>query len=266
MRPEAPGRDLLAPEPVQRAVEDGFRRALLLDDRAPLLGLIAEGGVPAARRLAVHRNTFFGFLVETLAAAYPVVSRLVGTAFFRGAGVAYIRAEPPDRPQLSAYGGGFADFLESFAPARGLPYLSDVARLEWARIEAVFAADAEPLDATALQAVAIADYPRLRFCPHPTLRLVSSPWPIQRLWQAHQCEPVEPVELEAGGDLVLVLRPGLVVAAVVLSPGDAALIRAICAGATLEQAAVAAATPGFNLQAALAGHLTRGSFTGFTIA
>jgi len=33
---------------------------------------------------------------------------------------------------LAEYGDGFADFLAGFAPAQSLPYLADVARLEWA--------------------------------------------------------------------------------------------------------------------------------------
>ena len=42
---------------------------------------------------------------------------------------------------LNELGGHLADFLPAFAPARELPYLADVARLEWLVHKAHYAAD-----------------------------------------------------------------------------------------------------------------------------
>ena len=38
----------------------------------------------------------------------------------------------PPQPVLAEYGAGFPDFVADYEPARGLPYLADVARLDWA--------------------------------------------------------------------------------------------------------------------------------------
>jgi hypothetical protein len=163
------------------------------------------------------------------------------------------------------YGAKFADFLDSFPPASGLPYLPSVARLEWARVEACFAADQTPLNPARLAEYPASLYPELVFRLHPSLRLVCSSWPVLLLWQAHQQEPVSPVDVTSGGEAVLVLRPDLEVTMTRLSPGDAALITAIANGNTLAAAAASAydVEPEFDLQAALADHLERGRFCGW---
>ena len=63
----------------------------------------------------------------------------------------FVREQPPRSPLLAIYGDEFADFIAAFEPARELPYLADVARLEAARTRAYHAADATPLDAGRLR-------------------------------------------------------------------------------------------------------------------
>jgi hypothetical protein len=252
-----------------RELQDAFRRGVLEGDDADARALIASDAIPAERRLAIYRNNTFGSLVTVLQAAFPVVCRLVGEPFFRQAAAAFVRAAPPRVPQLLAYGDAFPDFLAGFPPARSLPYLADTARLEWARQEALFAADAAPLAPDAVAPDALAAVPPetvagLGFELHPSARLVASRFPILRIWQANQPEnaTVPRVDVTAGGEAVLVLRPDGAVHSHLLSPGDLALVKALDDGAPLAVAAAraAAAESGFDLQQALAGHLTRGTF------
>lgn len=251
-------------------LQAAFGQALLAGGAGPLAAALVSDRITAERRFAVHVNTFHSLLADVLEAAFPVVCQLVGTAFFRMAARAFVAGQPPTEPHLAVYGGGFADFLAGFPPAVSVPYLPCVARLEWARVEAYFAADATPLDPASLQALSPAVCPALVFTLHPSARLIRSPWPVVGLWRAHQRQPVAPVDLAAGGEVALVLRPDAVVEVFALGSGDAALIDAIAGGATLAAAAAAAAAlerePDFDLQATLAGHLSRGSFSGYVLA
>jgi hypothetical protein len=248
-----------------------FQRAVL-DDLAAGPGEAARVdaflATPLDRaRFAVHRNNTLASLELVLGAAFPVVRRLVGDAFFRKASWDFVRAHPPAAPRLYAYGGGFGPFLAAYAPAASEPYLGDVAALEWARTEAYFAADATPLAPSALEGIAREDYAALRFVLHPSARLVCSDCPILAIWQANQPEEEDPAppDLERDGERVLVLRPALTVGSAALSPGDATLLAAMMAGRTLVEAAEAAVRvePGLDLEGALAAHLGRGTFTGF---
>ncbi len=247
-------------------VQARFRAAIVGGDDAPLLGLVdGPAGVSLARRIAVHRNTYFGSLIEALAAAYPVAEWLVGSAFFRAAARRFIEASPPRKPDLAGYGGGFGAFLDAFPPAASLPYLGDVGRLEWARVEATFAADAEPLDPAGLGTTAPEDVGRLVFTLHPTARLVASAWPVQTIWDAHKADDAGLVDLNAGGETVLVVRPRERMLALRLDGAEHAFLAALADGRTLADAAEAAG-PHLDLMATLGRHLGEGTFAAARVA
>jgi hypothetical protein len=251
-----------------REMQQAFLNGVFAGDKACALDhIVDDGQIGAARRFSIYHDNAFISLGKTLAVHFPVIERLVGEAFFRYAAHEYIRAHPPRVPQLLAYGDGFAEFIGAFEPARSVPYLGDVARLEWARNEALFAADAPPINADALRAYPADRYGDLKFELHPTVRWVGSPWPIQTIWQANQEETVPRVDVHAGGETALVLRPGHKVINVAITAGDAAMMEALKAGRTLEEAADVGTgiDTGFDLQAALVGHLKRGTFISATL-
>jgi hypothetical protein len=201
----------------------------------------------------------------------------MGEPFFRLAALSFVRAYPPRQRRLSAYGARFPAFLERFGPTRKLPLLSDLARLEWARNESFFAADAPPLDVPSLRDVPQDRYPQLRFTPHPSVRLLASRFRVLDIWEGHRAESGAPREAfvtvnaippAADGQQLLVVRPGLELRTTVLSRGELTLLLAVSAGAQLGQAAAAAASiePGINLQAKLAAHLSLGTFSRFVVS
>jgi hypothetical protein len=115
-----------------------FARAVLAGEVPG--ALLARGHVPAAQAIQVHRNTVIGALVNALRLTYPSVDALVGEAFFDQAAANFAQSHPPARGRLVGYGEGFIDFLAEHVPS--LPYLPDVARLDWAMDRATLAPDA----------------------------------------------------------------------------------------------------------------------------
>jgi hypothetical protein len=235
----------------------------LLDGGLPVpAGLRAWNGSDAARRFAVHRNNVVASLVDALADTFPVVQELVGAEFFRAMAGVFVRAQPPRSPLLAQYGERFPAFVEGFAPARSLPYLADVARLEWARLSALHAADAAPLDANAAQAAMAAgeSVAEWAFACHPALRLLHARHAAVSLWAAHQGEGdlahVDPFAPEAA----LIVRPHWEVSVVRCDPATVAFAHALQTGARFGAAAsLAAAVPGFDLTASLCLLLAHGA-------
>jgi hypothetical protein len=90
-----------------------------------------SGRVQAADALHAHRNTVLGALSHVLRQAYPAIDRLVGEAFFDRMAVAWARTQPPVEPQLAGYGAGFAEFVAGFQGVEALPFIAELARLEW---------------------------------------------------------------------------------------------------------------------------------------
>lgn len=244
------------------ARQSAFAAALLDPMRPPPAGITSARGDSDAARFAVYRNNVVVSLVKALGARFPVVERLVGPEFFHGTARAFVIDERPSSPLLFEYGDGFPDFVAAFAPARKLPYLADVARIEAAWTRAYHARDATPIDAAALAARDGEGLAALRLAPHPAAALIASAHPAGSIWAAHQRQPVEPIG-EWRAETVLVLRPGMEVSMRILPPRDAAFAAALLRGDRLGEAAQAAAEagPDFDFGTALVGLVSAGAFT-----
>jgi hypothetical protein len=219
-----------------------MRRTLLEGRSDPeLLALLADPPEQRERRLAVYRNNVRHALSSVLEAAFPVVRQLIGAECFTATALAFVVEHPPRRPALYEYGGDFPAFLGRFRPLAELPWLADVARLEWARNEALFAAEREPLTPARLAAVPPAELPHLRLAPQPSARWLESPWPIHAIWGAHQPAggPLEAVDLERA-ETVLVWRQHGAVRQRLLTGGELALLAAFAAQQPLAEAVDAA--------------------------
>ena len=249
------------------AHEGDFARALLGADATVPVALKGCAGNPPARRFAVYRNNVYASLIDVLASRFPASEKLVGKEFFRAMGRLHVEKTPPTSAVLLHYGADFADFVAAFPPAAAVPYLADVARLEWARHKAYHAADAEPLRQDALAAFVLqAD--QVTLVLHPSLQLVRSAYPVITIWSLAVRDPRdEPVQLPAGGEVALVVRPALDVEVRCLPEGGPAFIQALTDGATLLDAASRASqeAPAFDLAAALAGLMTSGAIVGASI-
>ena len=238
--------------------------AAALRDRSPD-AVPAGFSEAAARRFRVYRNNVRVALIEALAAAYPAVLRLVGEPFFQNMAGIHAAEEPSRERTLNLYGERFADFIAGFAPARELPYLADVARLERAVLEARHAADAPALDPAALTALG-AGLASARLTPHPATRLVRSEYPVAEIWRANTGDtpPDGELAVEAGAAGALVVRPALAVSVESLDLGRCAFAEALLTGGDLAAAHAAAASreEEFDVIPAFRDLLAAGAFAG----
>lgn len=250
-------------------IQRDFSNVVLHESRQAPAGIIANGLEPS-QRLAIYRNNTLIGLTEALRDVYAVVNRLVGERFFNRLAQAYMLDCPPRSGCLLAFGGQLAGFLSDFAPAQGLPYLPDMARLEWYCHEAYHEADATGLDVSLLAGVLADLYGELQFKLHPTARFLASGYPLLRIWQSNQSSYTgdDRINLDEGGCRLLVFRPGLEVEIVQLDEAEYCFLTALNAGVTLVEAVEQGytANPGFEVQACLQHWLGRALLTGFSLA
>ena len=240
-----------------------FSAALLDPTLACPQGLRVWNGSDPTARLAVYRNNVISSLCDAVAETFPVVQDLVGVEFFRAMAAVFVRRAPPRSRILSHHGQEFAGFIEQFEPARSVPYLADMARLEMARVRAYHAADATALPSEAVsQALASGDrIGELRLVVHPSVTVVSSDYAVVALWAAHQdggalgtIDPDQPED-------AIVLRTGLDVLVLRSPPGGADFVNALLQSRSLGEASGAsvAATPTFDLATTLALLMSHGA-------
>ena len=221
--------------------QEAFARALLWREEALPAAIVRPGARAPAKRFGIYRNNVFASLIGCLATRFPVVVRLVGEEFFTAMARVFVERHPPTSPALFEYGDEFPQFLTSFAPTKTLPYLPDVARLEWHVATAYHAADAQPIDATALGKLGV-DAPDCGLLLHPSCTILLSHYPVFSIWQTNsRDEVVQPVDASAGGEGALIVRPQFSVEAIQLDTAAYAFISALIAGHVLELAAEVAA-------------------------
>lgn len=251
-------------------LQSAVRAALLDDEEAAAARVVAGDGLDPRARLAIYRHHVFTSLTAALEATYPVVCRLVDARFFGWAAHEFIQAHPPASACLLEYGAGFADFLAGFPACRHLAYLPDVARLEWALSRALHADDHAAIDPAALADLAPSQVEGLTLRLDPSLALLASPWPIDRIWRANQpgADPEVVIDLAASPGARLEVRRLDDDVAFRALPADAhAFRRALLAGHDLAAATAAAraADATFDLAGALRALLDERLVAGFTV-
>ncbi len=244
-----------------QADQADFARALLAAHATPAR-LSTWNGSDVAQRFSVYRNNVIVSLVDALATAFPVVAELVGEDFFRAMARTFVRAHPPRNPLLATYGGDFPDFIAQFAPARGVSYLADVARLETACLQSFHAADAVPLAADDFAAWTPDALLAARARLHPGVRLLASRAAIVSIRAAHtgagDLAAVDPSQPEHA----LVVRPRFDVRVLRIEPAMFAFLQSLERGWSIETAlrAAMALEAAFRPQAALALAASEGVF------
>jgi hypothetical protein len=241
-------------------------RASLVARDSGVCAHVVERDIDAGERLGIYRNTFASVLTTALRLSYPAVHRLVGADFYEGAARSFIERHPPRCACLDDYGSEFPDFLSGFAPASSLPYLPDVARLEWAVNRALHAADAEPLDVRCLAALGEAEQARVTFVPHPSLAFVHVRHPADEIWRAVLGEDdaaLSAIDPAASSAWLLVQRLPAGIKVRRMSESAWRFTAALCAGQPI--AAALAEAGNIDAPALLAEHLAAGRFADFSL-
>lgn len=218
---------------------------------------VVGDSIGAESRLRIYRHHVRHSLTAALAATFPTVQALVGEEFFAGMVRGFIEANMPEQPVLSEYGAGLAGYIAGFEPARAVPYLSDIARLDWAMNLAFHTEPGPVLGAAALGVVPPERLPSLRLRLVDGATLIRSSFPLDRIWRASQPDaPDDKVDLATGGVALLVQGAGFAT----LGPGESAFLATLDGGGSLEQAAEAAAVEdsGFDLSTCFARFLGMG--------
>jgi hypothetical protein len=177
-----------------------------------------------AGRLAIYADAYFWRIREALREDYPRTAAVLGDAGFDGLVRAYLLRHPSRHPSLRYVGACLADFVASAWQGPAPPFLADLARLEWARVEVVDAPDAEPLGAAALHGIAPEAWPHLRFAPVPACEVVRAAWPVHALWAGADAVAPAPTVLR-------VWRQGWAVYHAPMDATEAAAFARLCAGA-----------------------------------
>lgn len=244
-------------------MQDYFSRAVL-DSELQLPSEVKKTlSLDEGQRFNIYRNNVTVGLIDALLVRFPVINLMLGDEFFKAMAHLYIKISPPISPLMMFYGDGFADFIEQFDPAKEWPYLADIARIEAAITHSCHAADTDAMSGEDLAKVTPDALPQLSLTLHPSIRLISSPYPVASLWQAHQKDAADLDDIVWTREDALVSRLHDQVQVFVMPKGGFLFLQTISKGACLEEAfeQANAQEPSFDMSNFLIFALKTGCFS-----
>jgi hypothetical protein len=235
------------------ALQQDISRALLDPERGVPHGIAARTAA-SSERFAIYRNNVIAGLVGALRTRFPAVEKIVGVDYFAALARVFVSGHPPRSPVLLDYCDDFAAFLERFEPARELPYLADVARIESARVRAYHAADDTACAASDLASVPPVRLSHMRIALRDAVRVVRSPHPAVTIWAMNSGKQPLGEIADWRGECALVVRPEREVIVQRIGESEAVFLTALLENAQLGTAVGHAreANPEFDTTRAIA--------------
>jgi len=235
-------------------------------DSSPLLNPSRYGD--QRRRFDVYRNNRVMSLIEALCSTYPTINQLVGDEFFKASATAFINANPPSQPVMAEYGKNFGRFISSLPNTGNLPFLKDIAELEWQRLQAYHCVDSPVLSPAALAEIPPHSLTELRIHCHPALSCIVSKWPIGSILafcaDGSSADPEAHKNVDMStGEAVVITRPRLEVRINKVDQAAALFLNALRNEETLGYSAEVALEydNNFNAGEHLTGLLALGAFS-----
>lgn len=205
--------------------------------------LAVPPGERVATRLAVYVDGYPARLHDALRETFPAVARLLGAARFHALVHRYLRCATLPSYNLNDAGAELPAALAADPLGAELPFLADLAALEWALARAYHARQPAPLTVAELAALAPAAILASGVRWQPSLALCASAWPIHALWAAREAPPgAIDIDLTVA-ERVVVWRCGLAVECALIDAERAAVLDALRRGAAVGAAVAQAADP-----------------------
>lgn len=164
-----------------------------------------DPSISSPARLGIYKNNTMLGLSDVLANAYPIVKRIVGEEFFKTLARYYLKDHPQPTGNRHLFGSELAMFLGNFEPAKALPYLPDIAALEWVHFQASIANDAETLDFDGLTTRISAD-PAFVLALHPSVHVIAQHYNALDIWREHQKDTPDTIQLVQEDHTIVVWR------------------------------------------------------------
>jgi hypothetical protein len=139
---------------------------------------LSNGNFNGKDLIKIYRNNYYITLTSVLSSTYSCIKRLVGKDFFKFLSKQYIDENQPTSGNIINYGDSFANFIANCKQCDSLPYLSDVAKLEFYFEKCYFSKNQE--------------------------FVLDSKYPIIQIWQID--ENSDDLDLNKGGDCIKIYK------------------------------------------------------------
>lgn len=189
---------------IQRAMAGMLRGASSVagdPDQARAAEAMAAGNdrLSPTMQLEIYREQFFLRHLEVLRDDFRAIAHALGAEAFESLARAYLEAYPPRSFSLRDLGRDLATFVAHAAPWSSDSLLLELARTEWAFVEAFDAPDAPLLDLASVAALSEDEWQAVRIVLQPAVQRLFLSYPAHDLRLAVRAAGEDPALLAAIG-------------------------------------------------------------------
>ena len=178
-----------------KALQEAFYNGVFKPEKQHIDEICAEiipcPTLSSRELLSIYRSSILGGMTSALAQIYPVCNKLVGGNYFDRMVAGYLQQYPSGSPDLGNYGEHLSEYITNFPAAQALTYLADVALLEWRWHQALNGEKNVAPETQAISELAgidIENQTNIKFCLISNLQLLTSPYPVDKIWMTNQAD------------------------------------------------------------------------------
>lgn len=191
-------------------------------------------GVDVGTRLGVYAGGYPARIREALLESFPAVAKILGDGSLASLLERYRPQIPTGWRNLNSVGQTLPSFLISDPLSEELPFLPDLARLEWSVFECFHARLGPPIDLAITANWDLDGWASACIGFQPGVALVQSRWPIHSLREARERDRSEiDVDLVGHPQSVWLYRQGFEVVTELLDEADAGAAHGLLRGEPL---------------------------------
>jgi hypothetical protein len=161
--------------PVAAALAEPEAASLVPPERLSAV-LLPSAGLSAAERIAIYQGMYPLRMAEALQSDYPGLAHFLGEQRWARLVREYVSDHPSRSYTLNVLGRYLPDWLGTHGPRRRRGFCHDLARLEWAVVEAFDADESPRLAPGAIESLPPDAWAAARLVPSACVRLVALRW------------------------------------------------------------------------------------------
>lgn len=220
-------------------IQEAFKAAVYEGNELLANHIHGPGSASVLTALDIYRNNTRQCLMSVLQQTFPVCVQLLGEACFRQLAALHVGRYPSLNSDVDTYGEHFANTLsELLADTEHLacvPYLADLASVEYLLYRSYFAANRRRFDFQAFAKVPPSQQPHIRFVLAPDIAWHRAQWPLAELWRMHQPGAViDHLELQLQQECLVIAREGYRPCLITVCDAEFDLLNLIASGVEIE--------------------------------
>lgn len=157
-------------------------------------------------QLFIYQQSIHDGLINALQQIYPVCVKLVGDRYFYSMAKKYVLSTPSRSADLSHYGKSFSTYIKQHPVLTSVPYLSDIAKLEWAYHQIFHAKNETELNIESIYKYSAEQLTKCIFSLPISHHFITSHFPVDRIWEMHQSTSEDSLNIEESAGYYFVFR------------------------------------------------------------